>query len=200
MKKKLLLFFVVLIFPLFLHAQGFDSSEYQEVSLREAYENRKNDPEGNHYYLSLVHITGTHYNSFMGYMQVFAYKDDQTSSLKYYPDFPRLEPFQVAVIYFHFLYYPEHQAFDVILDRIEPVNDQYFIVGDRYTVQENLRLRSTPNLSGSIKVTMQKGEFVTVLEEGEVETIDDVTSAWVKVRLKNNTEGWCFGGYLRKLF
>jgi len=34
------------------------------------------------------------------------------------------------------------------------------------------------------------------LEEGETETINDVTSAWVKVKLLNKKEGWCFGGYL----
>jgi len=37
---------------------------------------------------------------------------------------------------------------------------------------------------------------LSFIEEGSIETIDGFTSAWVKVRLGDNTEGWCFGGYL----
>jgi len=43
---------------------------------------------------------------------------------------------------------------------------------------------------------MQRGELVTVIKEGNVETIDGITSIWVKVKLDDGTEGWCFGGYL----
>jgi hypothetical protein len=43
---------------------------------------------------------------------------------------------------------------------------------------------------------INRGAWVQIVEEGETETIDGLSSAWVKVRLQDNTEGWCFGGYL----
>lgn len=51
-------------------------------------------------------------------------------------------------------------------------------------------------MSSDILQTIGKGEWVTVLEEGNEETIDGLTSIWVKIRLRDNNEGWCFGGYL----
>ena len=55
---------------------------------------------------------------------------------------------------------------------------------------------------------MQAGSRIKVLEVGKAETIDGISSNWVKVvvlsRSKNRegkpiregTVGWCFGGYL----
>jgi hypothetical protein len=44
---------------------------------------------------------------------------------------------------------------------------------------------------------MPANTTVFVLELGKEDTIDNMKANWVKVRLENGTEGWCFGGYLR---
>ena len=74
--------------------------------------------------------------------------------------------------------------------------DQYFVIGDYYKTKDFTRLMNRPSLSGNVLTTISKNDWVNVLEEGETETINDVTSAWVKVKLLNKKEGWCFGGYL----
>lgn len=74
--------------------------------------------------------------------------------------------------------------------------DKYFVIGDYYRAKDNLRLRSNASISGDILKVINEDEWVTVLEEGKEETIDGITSVWVKVKLLNNKEGWCFGGYL----
>jgi hypothetical protein len=74
--------------------------------------------------------------------------------------------------------------------------DRYFVIGDYYKTKDNLRLRNKASISGNIILVIKENEWVTVLEEGKTETIDDVTSAWVKIKLQDNTTGWCFGGYL----
>lgn len=104
-----------------------------------------------------------------------------------------IKPFQVAILYYHFD--DTGFGFTTILDEIELTN-KYFLVGTRYIAMENLRLRSRGSLSSKIIRVIERDEWVTVLEEGNEETIDDLTSIWVKVRLTDNTEGWCFGGYL----
>jgi hypothetical protein len=74
--------------------------------------------------------------------------------------------------------------------------DQYFVIGDYYKTKDFVRLMNRPSLSGNLLTTISKNEWVNILDEGETETIDGVTSAWVKVKLLNKKEGWCFGGYL----
>jgi hypothetical protein len=74
--------------------------------------------------------------------------------------------------------------------------DKYFVIGDYYLTQDNLRLRDRASLSGNVLTVISAYDWVKILEEGKEETIDDITSAWVKVKLLNNKEGWCFGGYL----
>lgn len=68
---------------------------------------------------------------------------------------------------------------------------------DSYRVTENLRLRESEDTSSNIITTMKENEIVTILKIGKEDTIDEITSNWVKVRAKySNVEGWCFGGYL----
>ena len=55
---------------------------------------------------------------------------------------------------------------------------------------------------------MQAGSRIKVLEVGKAETIDGISSNWVKVDVQYGakdrdgkiiyagTQGWCFGGYL----
>ena len=76
------------------------------------------------------------------------------------------------------------------------------------TVTENLKLRSGEATSTQVLAVMQAGSRIKVLEVGKAETIDGISSNWVKVvvlsRSKNRdgkpiregTVGWCFGGYL----
>jgi uncharacterized protein (DUF433 family) len=81
----------------------------------------------------------------------------------------------------------------------EPVTEEpieRFVIGDNYTVTENLRLRNDGNLSAQLIRLLIEGEQVTVLEIGNEQTIQGLTSNWVRVRLSDDTEGWCFGGFL----
>ena len=76
------------------------------------------------------------------------------------------------------------------------------------TVKENLRLRSGEGTSSQVVTVLPTGSRVRIMEVGKAETIDGISSNWVKVvvlsRSKNRegkpiregTVGWCFGGYL----
>ena len=89
-----------------------------------------------------------------------------------------------------------------------------FLWGEEFTpgaivlVLDNLRLRSAGSMDGSTIVTIQKGSLLEVMGTGKNETIDGIDSSWVKVKVlestqdkdgrlvQEETEGWCFGGYL----
>ena len=84
-----------------------------------------------------------------------------------------------------------------ILENIE-VNGNYFIVGKEYRLVENLRLRSEPLLNSGTLQILPVNESVIIIQEGKIATIDNITSAWVKVKSqKTGNTGWCFGGYLK---
>ena len=86
-------------------------------------------------------------------------------------------------------------------------------VGKTKTVSENLRLRSGEATTSDVVTVLQAGTRVKILEVGKAETIDGISSNWVKVRVKvkvragakdrdgktitKGTVGWCFGGYLK---
>ena len=77
------------------------------------------------------------------------------------------------------------------------------------TVSENLRLRSEEATTSDILTVLQAGTRVKILEVGKAETIDGISSNWVKVKVRagakdrdgktitKGTVGWCFGGYLK---
>ena len=77
------------------------------------------------------------------------------------------------------------------------------------TVKENLKLRSGEATSTKVLTVMRAGTKVKILELGKSETIDGVSSNWVKVEvqkgakdrdgnlIKDGTVGWCYGGYLK---
>ena len=71
-----------------------------------------------------------------------------------------------------------------------------YSAGKRVYAADNLNIRSAPNVRGEKVVTIAKGSPLTVLEEGKKETIDGITAPWIKVRLRDGTEGWCFAGYV----
>lgn len=78
------------------------------------------------------------------------------------------------------------------------------------TVKENLKLRSGEATSTQVLTVMSAGTKVKILELGKSETIDGITSNWVKVELladatdrdgnpiEKGTTGWCYGGYLEE--
>ncbi len=76
-------------------------------------------------------------------------------------------------------------------------------------VTENLKLRSGEATSTQVLTVMSAGTKVKILELGKAETIDGISSNWVKVEVQANakdrdgkpikagTVGWCYGGYLK---
>ncbi len=76
-------------------------------------------------------------------------------------------------------------------------------------VTENLKLRSGEATSTQVLAVMQAGTKVKILELGKAETIDGISSNWVKVEvqagakdrdgkpIKAGAVGWCYGGYLK---
>lgn len=76
-------------------------------------------------------------------------------------------------------------------------------------VTENLKLRSGEAISTQVLTVMAAGTKVKILELGKAETIDGISSNWVKVEvqadakdrngkpIKKGTVGWCYGGYLK---
>ncbi len=76
-------------------------------------------------------------------------------------------------------------------------------------VTENLKLRSGEATSTQVLTVMSAGTKVKILELGKTETIDGISSNWVKVEvqagakdrdgkpIKAGTVGWCYGGYLK---
>ena len=76
-------------------------------------------------------------------------------------------------------------------------------------VTENLKLRSGEATTTPVLTIMSAGTKVKILELGKAETIDGISSNWVKVEvqsgakdrdgkpIKAGTVGWCYGGYLK---
>ena len=76
------------------------------------------------------------------------------------------------------------------------------------SVNENLKLRSGEATTTPVLTVMSAGTKVKILELGKAETIDGISSNWVKVEvqfgakdrdgkpIKAGTVGWCYGGYL----
>ena len=76
------------------------------------------------------------------------------------------------------------------------------------TVSENLKLRSAEATTSEVITVMSAGTKVKILELGKSETIDGISSNWVKVEVQagakdrdgntisRGTVGWCYGGYL----
>jgi len=198
--RKSVLFFIFLFFPVFLFAQNKDKSSYREIGLQESSDIREKYAGTTQYYKSLAHFDYAYYNNVMGNLNVVVYLyPSQFTQLRYYHSQSlgiAIDQSQVVMLYYRHIINDDGFGQNRILDYIELVNNKYLIVGTTYTVTENLRLRSTADLSSKVIRTMQRGEFVTVTEEGKIETIDGITSAWAKVKLRDGAEGWCFGGYL----
>ncbi|MDR1144422.1 MAG: SH3 domain-containing protein [Spirochaetaceae bacterium] len=125
------------------------------------------------------------------------FRDDSAVTMFLYNgELPPIEKGQVAIIYYRKRTHGnifEGPQFE--LEQIELTNE-YFIIGDKYMVKDNLRLRTRGTVNSNVVVTIPKYQNVIVLETGrEEETIDTITSVWLKVNY-NDTIGWCFGGYI----
>jgi uncharacterized protein YgiM (DUF1202 family) len=193
MKKTYFLSLIIFILPSLTYAQSIDKSIYQETRLTDAYENVQYISERVLYFKSTVHFEEISVNSDRTLNAVFS-QNGSLINLRYSLNLPRINRFQLVNIYYRFVL--EQGNFRIILDLIEFINGHYFIIGDRYRTLDNLHLRTAGSLSGNVILTVQRRERVIVLQEGNVQTIDGITSAWVKVRLASGREGWCFGGYL----
>jgi hypothetical protein len=67
---------------------------------------------------------------------------------------------------------------------------------DYYFVNETLRLRNSPGLSYDTITTMPAETRLEYIESGNSDYIDGIRARWLKVRMHDGTEGWCFEGYL----
>ena len=71
-----------------------------------------------------------------------------------------------------------------------------YTVGSTYSAQDNLNMRSDPNMQAPKTGLIPKGNIITLMEIGRTVFIDGIKAPWVRVRLADGTEGWCFAGYL----
>jgi len=74
--------------------------------------------------------------------------------------------------------------------------DKYFKINGYYRTNDSTPVHRFPFTESEIISVIDEGEWVQVMEEGEPGSIDGLTSVWVRIILKDNSEGWCFGGYL----
>ncbi|MGI5174408.1 SH3 domain-containing protein [Treponema sp. OMZ 840] len=88
--------------------------------------------------------------------------------------------------YYDKLYISVQNLFDMKL----PLNTTAF-----YT-QAHLNILDKAGSDGTKLSTANKGTQLRILELGAKEKIDGITASWVKVRLQDGTEGWCFSRYL----
>ncbi len=66
-------------------------------------------------------------------------------------------------------------------------------------VTYNLRIRENQSLNSEIITTLPQFTAVTILETGEVETINSITAPWVRVQSQTGFSGWCFSGYIEQI-
>jgi len=94
-------------------------------------------------------------------------------------------------------------------NELNTMNFSNVSINKTMTVSENLKLRSGEATSTQVLTVMSAGTKVKILELGKAETIDEISSNWVKVEvqkgakdrdgnpIKAGTVGWCYGGYLK---
>ena len=88
--------------------------------------------------------------------------------------------------YYDKLFTSVQNLFDMQL----PLDNTIFFATD------NLNIRESSGVSGKQLSMAKKGSTLNVIEVGRKETIDGITAPWVRVRLEDGTEGWCFAGYI----
>lgn len=88
--------------------------------------------------------------------------------------------------YYDKLFTSVQNLFDMQL----PLDNTIFFATD------NLNIRESSGVGGKKLSMAKKGSTLNVIEVGRKETIDGITAPWVRVRLEDGTEGWCFAGYI----
>jgi hypothetical protein len=91
-------------------------------------------------------------------------------------------------------------ARDLILATMKTGNDSIgsYIKATHRTI-DNLRLRTSADISSSIITTLRKDVKVQVLDVGKTDKIDGIIAPWVKIISPTGYTGWCFSGYLELL-
>ncbi|MBQ7905421.1 MAG: SH3 domain-containing protein [Spirochaetaceae bacterium] len=74
----------------------------------------------------------------------------------------------------------------------------YSLPYTHYT-SDYLRIRNDYNLNSQIITVLEPNMGVEIIANGKKETIDGITSNWVKVISANGYVGWCFAGYLKPI-
>ena len=74
----------------------------------------------------------------------------------------------------------------------------YSLPYTHYT-SDYLRIRKDYNLNSQIITVLEPNMGVEIIAKGKKETIDGITSNWVKVIAANGYSGWCFAGYLKPI-
>ena len=72
--------------------------------------------------------------------------------------------------------------------------------------REGLNIRKSPSMSAEKIGALKYGEYIGVVEEGEIVTIDGIKAPWTKILIDYDGSaednyrncGWVFGGYLQK--
>ena len=73
--------------------------------------------------------------------------------------------------------------------------------------REGLNIRKSPSMSAEKIKALKYGEYIGVVEEGEIVTIDGIKAPWTKILIDYdgndaaedyNNYGWVFGGYLQE--
>ncbi|BDC97571.1 SH3 domain-containing protein [Treponema saccharophilum] len=215
MKKTFLIFAALFVLSSVAFAQasarsgfiyGFDESKYKETTVsedkkdfEEVSKNNSRDKikefDGQRFKIKC------HFRYFNDFDGEFAFYSDgerfsipMSGDVPFSDDMPHFTPLE---IYYH------HEAsksgkewwYRNNIDGWRVLDDIRF-VGQKYIATDALRIRKSPSLSAEQVGRLSKDERATVIEVGEKVTIDGIESAWVKVRAKDGTEGWCFAGYL----
>ncbi len=72
-------------------------------------------------------------------------------------------------------------------------NESYVV-----TVVSKLKVRSGPNLASAVVKVINTNTRLEIIEtQDNLETIDNIESRWIKVRISEGESGWIFGGYAR---
>ena len=176
---------------------GFDESKYKETTVSEDKKNCDDFFNGKKMQLDGQRLKiKCHYCLFNHFDALFVfYSDGERISIfmgnAFFPN--KMPPFTPLEIYYHHEVYGKNTS--NVLDGWRVLDDIRF-VGQKYIATDALRIRKSPSLSAEQFGRLSKDERATVIEVGEDVTIDGIESAWVKVRAKDGTEGWCFAGYL----
>jgi hypothetical protein len=74
-------------------------------------------------------------------------------------------------------------------------NNIYFM-----NVSGNIKLFEKPETVSKVVTFLNDGNIVELIEKGEKLTINGMEGCWIKIKTVNENYGWCFDGYLKKMY